>query len=349
MSLVISLTPGYTFQTDGTDKLTPAKLNQLGSPIISLTGSIGTTDIQAQAITTALIADDAVTGLKVADGAIGTEHLATADQGSILARTDTEWVHLAPSTSGKVLTTKGAGENVEWATVPTVETISLSNLPPGLPTEHLVTDVDGNVAWTEADSFLPAPSTNSWTHHPVPYEVEHSYTGVLGDSSATTGTKAAGVAFVTDDIDIFGWTPGVGTMGFPGAGYPSYRYADFEFEWVRINSALGLGSINSFSDDVAEIKVAVQGVTLGGYHLSNLLLASIAGMLYYDANSTKWVPGVLEIDSAVPVVSPEFHYFSGIVTVPRTEASVIKMRLMLSSDATTTSGHQVSLKVLAHR
>lgn len=147
MAQVITLTPGYTFQTDGTDKLTPAKLNQLGSPVVSLSGTIATADIQGSAVGTAQIADDAVTGAKIADGVISLAHLATADQGSILVRSSSGWLHLAPGTSGKVLTTKGTGADPEWSTVPSVSTVSLSNITAGSPNEHLVTNGSGNVAW----------------------------------------------------------------------------------------------------------------------------------------------------------------------------------------------------------
>jgi len=147
MAFTINISPGFTFSTDGDDKVTFAKLNQLGSPMATMSGTLGTSDIDDGAITTAKVAADAINGTKIADGAIGVEHLQTADQGTIIYRGASGWLFLAPGTSGRVLTTKGAGANPEWLTVPSVTTVSASNITPGANNTHLVTNGSGATEW----------------------------------------------------------------------------------------------------------------------------------------------------------------------------------------------------------
>lgn len=147
MPLALIVTPGQTFATDGTDKVTYAKLNQLGVPLITISGTVSTSEIEDGAVTTAKIAADAVTGAKIPDGAIGLEHLLTADQGSILHRGSSGWELLTPGTSGQVLTTKGASNDAVWATVPSVSSVSASNIGPGANNTVLITNASGNTTW----------------------------------------------------------------------------------------------------------------------------------------------------------------------------------------------------------
>lgn len=147
MSLSLTVTPGYTFQTDGTDKTTYSKLNQLGAPLVTISGTVGTSEIEDGSITTAKIAADAINSAKIADGAITLDHLLTADQGAILHRGASGWLLLSPGTSGQVLTSKGASSDVEWATVPTVSSVSASNINPGSANTVLITNGSGATEW----------------------------------------------------------------------------------------------------------------------------------------------------------------------------------------------------------
>ncbi len=52
MALTVTNTPGYTVATSG-DQITPAKLNLLGQPTFTVTGTIATADIAAGAVTSA--------------------------------------------------------------------------------------------------------------------------------------------------------------------------------------------------------------------------------------------------------------------------------------------------------
>jgi hypothetical protein len=65
-AISIALTPGYQFTTG--ELLTNAKLNALGQPAIQLQGQLSTQQLGAQAVTTPILADGAVTEAKVATG-----------------------------------------------------------------------------------------------------------------------------------------------------------------------------------------------------------------------------------------------------------------------------------------
>ena len=65
--------------------------------------------IAAAAVTTTKIADNAVDGAKIA--------LTSNVQGSIMYYNGTDWVQLAPGTSGDGLKSQGTGQNVAWGAV----------------------------------------------------------------------------------------------------------------------------------------------------------------------------------------------------------------------------------------
>lgn len=54
MALIVTLTPGGTVAVSG-EEVTPAKLNQLGSPTFTITGTVQTSDIAAGAVTSAKV------------------------------------------------------------------------------------------------------------------------------------------------------------------------------------------------------------------------------------------------------------------------------------------------------
>ena len=150
MAYVISVTPGFTFKTDGTDKTTYSKLNMLGVPLITITGSVGAADIDSNAVTTAKIANDAVTSSKIADEAVLLAHLQSTgiDIGSILHRGASGWEFLAPGALGEVLTGKGAGNPIEFSAIPALGSIAISQIVAGSPNTHLITNGSGNLAWS---------------------------------------------------------------------------------------------------------------------------------------------------------------------------------------------------------
>ena len=65
--------------------------------------------VSDNSVTTGKIADNAVTGAKI--GLTGNV------QGNVMYYNGTDWVVLAPGTSGEALKTQGAGQNVVWGAV----------------------------------------------------------------------------------------------------------------------------------------------------------------------------------------------------------------------------------------
>lgn len=99
--------------------------------------TVGTSQIDALAVTTATIAANAVDGTKIAANAVdGTKIALGSDaQGDVMYYDGTNWVRLAAGTSGQFLKTNGAAANPAWAnshtllgtmTAATAPTITLS-------------------------------------------------------------------------------------------------------------------------------------------------------------------------------------------------------------------------------
>ena len=75
-----------------------------------LSGTASNASIVANAVDTTTIADNAVTGAKIA--------LGSDAQGDIMYYNGTDYVRHAPGTSGQFLKTQGAAANPVWADVP---------------------------------------------------------------------------------------------------------------------------------------------------------------------------------------------------------------------------------------
>ena len=103
--------------------------------------SVGASELANNAVDTAAIAADAVDGTKIADDSIDSEHYAAGSidnahladnavdgthialgsdaQGDVMYYNGTDYVRLAPGTSGQFLKTLGASANPAWGTVVT--------------------------------------------------------------------------------------------------------------------------------------------------------------------------------------------------------------------------------------
>tara|TARA_R110000824_G_scaffold28180_7_gene95001 strand:+ start:9027 stop:9968 length:942 start_codon:yes stop_codon:yes gene_type:complete len=242
MPFSISLTQGYTFSTDGTDKVTYSKLNQLGAPVISLSGTINEADIDGDAVTTPKIKDDAVTGPKIIDGAIGLSHLLAADQGTFLHHGAAGWELLPPGTDGQVLTTKGAAADATWSVVPGVTTVAPNNITPGTAGEHLVTDGDGNTAWEpQAAGDAPGVITRN-----SKVTVRDEKTSGTNSGSSVSGTQTRDLTDITDGNGI-GATLAANVISLPAGVYhihatvPAYQVDGHQaFLWKTNGSATEL-------------------------------------------------------------------------------------------------------------
>ena len=232
MPFTISLTQGYTFSTDGTDKVTYSKLNQLGTPVTSLSGTINEADIDANAVTTSKIKDDAVTGPKIVDGAIGLSHLLAADQGTFLHHGEAGWELLPPGTDGQVLTTKGAAADAIWSVVPSVTTVDPTNISPGASGDVLKTASTGLVEW---GTVTGSTTTSVVTPHYLNLNFSSSSAATAtGTSSPGTPTDKTGADTAHYDATYWGVMDGnliggqntqTGITALETA-WASYKYSD---------------------------------------------------------------------------------------------------------------------------
>ena len=114
---------------DDADAATARTTLGLGS--LSTLSEVGTAQITDANVTTLKIADNAVTGAKIA--------LGSDAQGDVMYYNGTDWVRLAAGTSGQFLKTNGAGANPAWVTpavsgmtlLATLATTSSNSVPTG--------------------------------------------------------------------------------------------------------------------------------------------------------------------------------------------------------------------------
>ena len=94
-----------------TDKMEVVGVLDIGVITVVGDNSVSTAKLGNTSVTTAKIADNAVDGAKIAMGSDA--------QGDVLYYNGTDYVRLAPGTSGQFLKTQGASQNVVWGTVVT--------------------------------------------------------------------------------------------------------------------------------------------------------------------------------------------------------------------------------------
>ena len=94
-----------------TDKMEVVGVLDIGEITVVGDNSVSTAKLGNTSVTTAKIADNAVDGAKIAMGSDA--------QGDVLYYNGTDYVRLAPGTSGQFLKTQGASQNVVWGTVVT--------------------------------------------------------------------------------------------------------------------------------------------------------------------------------------------------------------------------------------
>ena len=320
MPYSISLTQGYTFATDGTDKVTYAKLNQLGSPVVSLSGSLTAADISGGSITNSKIADDAIDGSKIADGAVGLDHLTSANQGALLAMSEDGWEHLQPGGSGQLLTSNGSGANLSWSTPETVANIAPSQITGGSSGQVLQKDTNNNPVWGDlADSNIGGA-----TEATTPAQVSlgfgtasnQRYLTVNGsDESVSIAAQTGSAAhFTTDyfgvfDEDAVGGFAEDTSIGFGETTFAtsSYSYYDWELTDTRL-TALGTGQTEVGDIKGVGLMVSLR-LTRGGY-----------GGVFYRQGTNKWTPLDYHYDATPSgnVFNGSFHSNSSYVVAPVT-------------------------------
>ena len=328
MPYSISLTQGYTFATDGTDKVTYAKLNQLGSPVVSLSGSLTAADISSGSITGAKIADDAIDGSKISDGAVGLGHLTSANRGTLLAMSEDGWEHLQPGGSGQLLTSNGSGADLSWSTPETVANIAPSQITGGSSGQVLQKDENNNPVWGGLEDSNIGGTTEATTPAQVSLGFgtasNQRYLTVGGsDASNDIVTQAGSAAhfvgayFGVFDEDAVGGFAEDTSIGYGNSAFVSSNY--YYYDWTLNDAALS--ALGTGLTDVDDIKGVGAMVTL------RLTSGGFGGVFY--RRGTKWVPLAYHYDTTPTnnIFNGIFYSNSSYVVVPATGSS-LELRVM---------------------
>lgn len=193
MAFSFTVNPGYQFSAS--EKVTYAKLNLLGSPVITLDGQAESSEIADGSITTAKLASTVDINSKIADHNIQLTKLASGTHGQVLYYdTNGDLVTLNPGTAGQFLKTNGSGSNPEWAAQAGVGTINASQITVGGANQVLRTNSGATaVEWATFQA-------GQWTELDDPYYIVMQRTGGAWVTSADTeGGAAPTTPTVTSD------------------------------------------------------------------------------------------------------------------------------------------------------
>lgn len=146
MALLFDVKPGYQFSSS--ERVTYSKLNLLGTPKISLEGTVGSSEITDGAIITSKLSDGIDVNSKINDHNLALTKLASGTHGQVLYYNDAgDLVTLPPGTSGYFLQTKGSGNDPTWAAQAGVSSLPISALATDGANKLISTDSSGNIQW----------------------------------------------------------------------------------------------------------------------------------------------------------------------------------------------------------
>ncbi len=166
MAITFDVQPGYQFSAS--ERVTYSKLNLLGTPGISLAGTVDSSEITDGAVTTQKLADSIDINAKVDDHNLALTKLAAGTHGQILYYdANSDLVTLPPGTDGYFLRTKGSGADPEWASQTGISSVPYTDITTNGNDKYLTTDSSGNIEWinkptvTLPDSFITTGNANS--------------------------------------------------------------------------------------------------------------------------------------------------------------------------------------------
>jgi len=166
MAITFDVQPGYQFSAS--ERVTYSKLNLLGTPGISLAGTVDSSEITDGAVTTQKLSDSIDINSKVDDHNLALTKLAAGTHGQLLYYdANSDLVTLPPGTDGYFLRTKGAGADPEWASQTGISSVPYTDITTNGNDKYLTTDASGNIEWinkptvTLPDSFITTGTANS--------------------------------------------------------------------------------------------------------------------------------------------------------------------------------------------
>lgn len=151
MAITFNVQPGYQFSAS--ERVTYSKLNLLGTPGITLAGTVDSSEITDGAVTTQKLASGIDINSKISDHNLALTKLAQGTHGQILYYdSNNDLVTLAPGTSGYFLKTNGDDSDPEWAAQAGVSSVPISLLVTDGANKYISTDGSGNIQWEAKDT-----------------------------------------------------------------------------------------------------------------------------------------------------------------------------------------------------
>lgn len=148
MAITFNVQPGYQFSAS--ERVTYSKLNLLGTPGLTLNGTVDSSEITDGAVTTQKLASSIDINSKIDDHNLALTKLAQGTHGQILYYdANSDLVTLPPGTSGYFLRTKGAGADPEWAAQTGISSVPYTDITTNGNDKYLTTDSSGNIEWID--------------------------------------------------------------------------------------------------------------------------------------------------------------------------------------------------------
>lgn len=166
MAITFNVQPGYQFSAS--ERVTYSKLNLLGTPGISLQGTVDSSEITDGAVATSKLQNGIDINSKISDHNLALTKLAQGTHGQILYYdANGDLVTLAPGTDGYFLKTKGAGTNPEWAAQAGLESVPYTSITTNGNDKYLTTNSSGTIEWinkptvVSPDTFMTSGTAGS--------------------------------------------------------------------------------------------------------------------------------------------------------------------------------------------
>jgi len=148
MAITFNVQPGYQFSAS--ERVTYSKLNLLGTPGISLQGTVDSSEITDGAVETSKLQNGIDINSKISDHNLALTKLAQGTHGQILYYdANSDLVTLPPGTDGYFLKTKGAGADPEWAAQAGLSSVPYTSISTNGNDKYLTTDSSGNIEWID--------------------------------------------------------------------------------------------------------------------------------------------------------------------------------------------------------
>jgi len=192
MAITFNVQPGYQFSAS--ERVTYSKLNLLGTPGISLEGTVDSSEITDGAVVTSKLQNGIDINSKISDHNLALTKLAQGTHGQILYYdANGDLATLSPGTNGYFLSTSGVGADPVWkSTVTGSGVVSYGSLTTnGLADQYLTTDSSGNIEW------IAKPTSNSASVYDTT-----DLAAIIATTSPHTVTQAHGLGVVPEQVVV---------------------------------------------------------------------------------------------------------------------------------------------------